>query len=238
MAIAFTNLGASANPDLNDSADSSVYTNTAWTPPSSGLICVFVETRRTLSVPAAPAVSGNGLTWTQIASGLHHADARRLTLFAANASGSSSGATTFDFSTATQLNCQALFLLSSGVDLTGGVAAAFAQSTTATGTSSSASVVGAAPADSSNRPMACFSHVANEATTPRTNWTEADDLAITAPNTGTETQYRSDAFESTASATFATADDWGALFAELKVAGGAVAAPRYSASCSLLGYGM
>lgn len=42
MPLAFSNLGASANPDINDSTDAASYSNTSWTPPTSGLIVVGV----------------------------------------------------------------------------------------------------------------------------------------------------------------------------------------------------
>ena len=58
--------------------------------------------------------------------------------------------------------------------------------------------------------------------THRANWTEVDAFEGAGATRGGNSQYRDDAFETTASATWTTSDDWGGLAAELKatVAGG------------------
>jgi hypothetical protein len=62
-----------------------------------------------------------------------------------------------------------------------------------------------AAADSNSRGFSYFVHQANEATTFRTNWSELSDNAGASPVHADESQWRSDAFETTASATWATA---------------------------------
>src|SRR5688572_25793135 len=91
MALAFSNLGASANPDINSGTDAASYANTSWTPPTSGLIKVAVWSREAAG-PNQPTISGNNLTWTAIAT-VVASTVHRLTLFGANASGSSAGVT-------------------------------------------------------------------------------------------------------------------------------------------------
>jgi hypothetical protein len=59
-------------------------------------------------------------------------------------------------------------------------------------------------ADVNSRAFAFFVHPANEATTPRSGWTELSDTAGSSPNFAMESQWRSDAFETTASASWAT----------------------------------
>jgi hypothetical protein len=61
-----------------------------------------------------------------------------------------------------------------------------------------------APADANSRAFAFFVHPINEATTPRSGWTELSDTAGTSPAFAMESQWRSDAFETTASASWAT----------------------------------
>lgn len=225
MAIVFTNLGTSAAPDINTGTNATSYASASWAPPASGLILLFVQSRRAAAVDT-PTVSGNSLTWTQIGTTITSAtglSGSGFSLFAANASGSTTGATTIDFGANTQLHCSASFFHADGVDLTGGVAAAFVQVVTnnvASVTTATIDLAAAAHAD--NRPIAGFMHLFNEATTPRTNWTEADDLAGSGGERGVETQYRSDAFETTASATWTTSSGWAGYAAELKalVAGG------------------
>jgi hypothetical protein len=214
-AVAFTNLGASANPDISNNVDAASYANTSWTPPTSGLIVVFVYSRNAAG-PNTPTMSGNSLTWTAITNVLWNV-IHRLTLFGANASGSTTGATTVDFAAQTQLGCDASFFQATNVDLTGGVSAAFVQSPTNSGAAAtSGSVTLSAAGSSDNRPIACFVHPIQEATTERTNWTEMDDLSGTGPVRGVASQVRSDVFETTASATWTTSAVWGAIAAEIK----------------------
>lgn len=222
MAIAFANLGTSANPDINSGTDATSYANSSWTPPTDGLIVVDVIAKRTAALDT-PTISGNGLTWVQIGSTLNcGGNNHGLSRFAADASGSSAGVTTIDFGANTQLHCSASFYHVTDVDLTGGVAATFVQTVTATGTGTTATATLAAAGNSANRPIAAFFHAQNEAKTPRTNWTEIDDLAGSGGIRDLETQWRDDAFETTATATWATSDIWGAVASELKatLAGG------------------
>jgi hypothetical protein len=172
-------------------------------------------------------MSGNGLTWTQIGSTLADGDNGGLSMFAADASGSSAGATTVDFGADTQVHCTVSFFHATGVDLSGGVAAAFVQSPTNTGTGTSGSVTLAAAGAADNRPISFFWHLAAESSTERTNWTELDDMTGTGRNRGIITQYRDDAFETTASASWTTSAKWAGIAAELKasVAGGGGALP-------------
>lgn len=217
MAITFTNLGASADPDINSSLDASSYATASWTPPTSGLIIVFVRNRA--ATPGTPTISGNGLTWTQIAVVTNGVS--KLTLFGANASGSSAGATTIDFGGATQIACQASFFLAEGVDLTT-VVGAFVQAPTASGVNvATLSITLAAAGAADNRPIAGFFHAALETTTPRAGWTEADDFNVGAGGGNLATQHRADAFETTASATWASSVNAEGIAAELKAAGGA-----------------
>lgn len=222
MAIAFSNLGASASPDLNDNTDTTSYSNSSWTPPASGLILVFVHARGSSAGAAvAPSVSGNSLTWTQIASDVRGSD--RLTLFAANASGSATGATVFDFGSDGQLNCTAAFMQATGVDMSGGVAACFVQAVTAQSNTVTGEITLSAAADAAHRAVAGWWRGANESVTPRTNWDEYDELNGTGPVRVVETQARSDAFETTASATWGSAGAWIGIAAELKIAASGIA---------------
>jgi hypothetical protein len=59
-------------------------------------------------------------------------------------------------------------------------------------------------ADGSSRAFSYFAHAANEATTFRTNWSELSDDAGGTVNLGSESQWRSDEFEATASASWST----------------------------------
>src|SRR3972149_2242246 len=71
MTIAFANLGASANPDIASTANATSYDNTSWTPPTSGLIVVFVSNRGNTDPEnvARPAFS-MPLEWASLAGSL------------------------------------------------------------------------------------------------------------------------------------------------------------------------
>jgi hypothetical protein len=223
MAIAFSNLGSSANPDINNSTNATSYSNTEWTPPSSGLIVLFVATREAAGLNGPPTVTGNSLTWTQIATYVWTdltTNDWRVTLFAADASGSSTGVTTIDFGSDTQLACNASFFQVTGVDISGGVANAFVQTPTNSGNGTSGSITLAAASHADNRPISFFLHSLEEGVIPRANWTELDEFTGVGPIRGMNTQYRDDAFETTASASWITSDNWGGMAAELKASTG------------------
>lgn len=212
--ITFSNLGSTANPDVSGTTVSSLV-NTSWTPPTSGLVILYVASR-VAAGPNVPTVSGNSLTWVQIATVL--AAPQRITLFGANASGSTTGATTVSFGGQTQDGALAYFMAATGVDLSSGVLAAFVQTPTANATGTSASLTLAAAANASNRPIVGWISNYTLSYTPRTNWTEADDTAADLNGMSGETQYRSDAFETTASVTWDGANrSYLGIAAELKV---------------------
>jgi hypothetical protein len=58
------------------------------------------------------------------------------------------------------------------------------------------------PADSNSRAFSFFVHQSNGTKTPRASWTELSDVVGTSPNVGIEAQWRSDAFETIASASW------------------------------------
>jgi hypothetical protein len=232
MAIVFANLGTSVGlggdaaddpPDLNDTTLASSYSNNAsFTPPASGLIIVFTHSRESGTGPVSPAVSGNGLNWTKIAGPIADADGDGgLSLFAADASESdppTTESTLFDFSAVDQTHLTASFFHATGVDLSDGVTAAFVQVPTLA--QQTADTTGAislnAAGNAANRPIACFHHAANEVSSERSLWTEADDMHGSGRLRGIISQWRDDAFETTASASWATSSGWCVIAAELK----------------------
>jgi hypothetical protein len=85
--------------------------------------------------------------------------------------------------------------------------AAVAPGTVATATSHTITL--SDPVDANSRPFAWFSIPTNASITHRTNWTELSDDAGNAPAMTSAAQWRSDAFETTASATFSTTEAGG-----------------------------
>jgi hypothetical protein len=206
---------AFSDPDVPDTtaASASTLVTASWTPPTSGLIILLVGSQLN-PTPNVPTVSGNSLTWVQIAT-IATTNLQRLTLFGANATGSTTGTTTVSFGGQTQNYLRAGFMAATGVDLVGGVAAAFVQAPTVAAIGTSGAVTLAAAANSANRPISAW--LANAVSyTPGTNWTEADDMGDT--NLSMETQYRSDAFDTSATVTWGGASrNYVGIAAELKV---------------------
>lgn len=215
MAIAFNNLGSSATPDTIVSSASSIVTS-SWSPPTTGLIIAFVGQKRSGGVtPSEPtSITGNGITWVKIGSQANTSAYVRVTIFAAKATGATTGATTVNL-TEEQFRGFVSFIQATGVDLAGTVAQAFVQTVGNTAdAASSCSITLSAAGNSGNRPISAFILDANDAITPRTNWTEADVLT---DSRNFETQYRSSAFETTASASIAGTNYWAGIAAELKM---------------------
>lgn len=215
MAIAFVNLGASANPDINDNADASSYANTSSTPPTSDLAVAYVASTIGAGTPNDTSISGWGITWTFIVSRAQGQN--KINLLGANLSGATAGALTVDFAAQTQTACMLSLFQATGVDLTGGVAAAFVQTVVGGGAAATfLELALAAAGHADNRPIAGFFHRGNEGSTERTNWTEMDDLFGATPVHDLETQSRADAFETTARADWATSAVQCGIAAELK----------------------
>lgn len=223
--IVFTNEGASANPDINNTTNATSFANTSWTPPTSGLIVLYVGAKKTTGGgPTTPTVSGNGVTWVQIGATENCTGNHGLSLFGADASGSSAGITTIDFGGVEQHHCSASFFSVTGVDLSGGVAAAFVQNPrNQLNNVTSITVTLAAAGDADNRPISSVYHDENEVTTPRTNWTELDDLPNSSRLHGMDTQQRDDTFETTASGSWTTIANGCIIAAELKASVAAAA---------------
>src|SRR5881409_3072993 len=115
--IAFVNDGSSATPDFWSTASASSFATASWTPPTSGLLVLFVGDEVGSGTPNQPTVSGNSVAWTAIRT--INVGVNRLTLFAANSAGSAAGATTVDFAGQSQSGCEATFFHVTNVDLSG-----------------------------------------------------------------------------------------------------------------------
>jgi hypothetical protein len=218
--IAFANLGAtegaSVNPDFQSGSAATSYANASWTPPTSGLILYAVDSRFGTG-PNQPTVTGNGLTWVNVGT-VTVSTIHRLTLFGANATGSSAGATTTDFAGQSQVWCMGVFAHVTGVDLSGGVAAAFVQvATNSTASGTSLTVPLAAAGNANNRPFAVFFRNFNETVTARPNWTELDSQNGGGAGRWMESQYR-DVFETSASVSMFTGSAILGIAVELKAA--------------------
>jgi hypothetical protein len=98
-------IAAAHKASVFDGANASTYVTGSWTPTANRLVLACVENART-GTPTTPTLSGNGLTWTQVATYVNDTvDPQfRLTVFVAKTGGSpSAGAVTASFGGVSQI---------------------------------------------------------------------------------------------------------------------------------------
>lgn len=221
MAISVAHLtssGSSANGN---------YSTASITPSANRLIVACYHVISVGIDQGPPTVTGNGLTWSLIDSLLYSTVGGdrydEEYIFAADTGASpSAGAISFDNSFTAQAGSWSVFEVD-GSDVANGVAQTFVQKvkTTLNSTGNSMALTLAAAGHADNRPFLLALHNANQVTTPRTNWTEIGDASLNDPTyggIGIETQWRSDTFEASASASWVSNVKYGGIAFEIKAA--------------------
>lgn len=198
-------------------ADASSYSTASISPGSDSFLLVFaVSTHATLDAPAITVSGLTNTTWTEVTNVLFGAAGTplpgRLSCWQGVVAGAA-GSGVLTIAATNSTSCKWTVQKIDGHDPSGTVV----QSPTVSGAAGTTGTVtlSAAGADR-NRPISAFSHIANEATTPRTNWTEYGDVTTTAPVGALESQFRDAAFETTATATWTTSSRYGAIALEIK----------------------
>jgi len=207
---------------------SSVYSTTAatsytcsptYTPAAGALLVAFVVTTLGATPLDPTSVTGHGVTFTMLTlSARTLSTTHAVSVWIANSGASpSSTAVVASYGAVSQTGGAVIEFEVTMVDLTT-LAGSVVQQPTNTGTATSGTVTLSAAAHANNRPMSFWLHLANEATTFRTNWTETAgaDGNFNTPPTGAEGQFRSDAFETTASASWTTSSLWRGVALEIK----------------------
>lgn len=212
-------IGVTHHTTTIDDTTKSSYSTASITPAAIRLLIACWEIARGSSTnPSDPTVSGNGLTWSQIDAHLWITTGtvrRKLWIFAADTGAApSAGAITFDHG-ASHLGARWSVFELSGTDLANStLASLFVQKVKTAAdpaAATSLSLALAAAGNSNNRPFLFNRHQAAEGTTPRANWTEIGEVG-----SGAESQWRSDAFETTASASWATSSPYAGIAFEIK----------------------
>lgn len=109
---------------INSGTDATSYATAAWTPVNNRLFWLFAENSVTSGGAARPTVSGNGLTWEFV--GEYYAGTNDgMSLFVAMNVGSVgvNGVTTLNYGV-TQLGCEAMIVETDGMDLPSTLASA------------------------------------------------------------------------------------------------------------------
>jgi hypothetical protein len=220
VAITFTTLG----PTIGTGVDASSFSTGSWTANASALHVLFLGVERNSATPATPTVTHDGITATEITSLVVTTvgtDRRKIWIFAwVSAASPAAAILTADFG-ASHIGCEADLIRVDGSDVANGLVQTFVQ-TPNTGsdlTGTSGSITLSAAGDSNNRPICAFTHAFNENQVPRASWTEVTEVQHANPTTAFAGQFRSDAFETTASTTWTTSSAYGGIAAEIKVAG-------------------
>lgn len=218
QAVTYTPPTVTSLSATNDTADSSSYVSSSISPAGNTLLLVWVNSSIASGTAPLPTVSGLSLTWEQEQTITYSGTVRRLTLFSAISGPSpGSGALTITMTdagsgtTSTGMNIVIMQVANYNVDtpiVQVGVPATDTSDT-------SGSITLASPLNIYSRPAAVFAHREEEVTTHRVNWAELSDVTSGSPVSAMESQWRSDSFETTASATWATSARWGGIAVEL-----------------------
>ncbi|MEY4932895.1 MAG: hypothetical protein RLZZ403_1215 [Pseudomonadota bacterium] len=239
MAIAFTFKSAQFSTTA-----STTYTGTTdWTPQANALQIAFVCGGSTASTVDPTTVTGHGLTWTKL-SGLGAnlvfgtAHTPSVWVSKTSASAGSSGSASANWATSRTGGVIVQFEIT-GIDLTVGSTSNVVEyvSSTGTGTFGTATLTG--PTRTGNRPCAFYIHAANEATTPKSTWTEAAgaDGNFANPATGAEVQYITSAYETGSSATWSTSSVWRSFALQILAPAETYTAPAASGGANVAGAG-
>lgn len=161
----------------NSTGNASSYTTASVTPSANKLQILSVGNTRSAGSPTTPTVTGNGLTWVQIAT-ISDGTNRRITVFRAMGASPSAGAITIDFGGTSQNNCSWSLNELTGMDTSGtNGSGAIVQSATNTGSATtSLSITLSAFGSATNAGIAAFIVDNNLAITPDTGWTEMHEV--------------------------------------------------------------
>ena len=206
--------------------DASLFTTASITPTANRLVIVVVLSHRT-PAGVAPTLSGNGLTYVQIATQTFSTgNAHRITMFRAMGSAPTAGAITIEFGEETQNACAWSVFEFDGVDTTGtnGSGAVVQSATNSISFDTVLTVTLAAFASANNGACSGFGFSTADTVTPDTGWTEIHEVSEAGVFTN-ETQWRADN-DTTASATGTNSQDIGGIAIEIKAAAASSAGAR------------
>ena len=169
--------------------NASSYNTASITPTANRLILVSVANRIGADTATLPTLSGNGLTYVQVATQLT-GTLRRTTLFRAMGASPTAGAVTIDFGGVTQSHCVWSISEFADVDTSGtNGSGAVVQSNTSTATSVTKSTVTlSAFGTANNAAYSAMQNAADQGTTPGPGFTEIYDSAGSVSENGTTFQ--------------------------------------------------
>lgn len=223
MAIAATHkTSGQSDTDATSASTASI------SPTSNALVLAWVFTGRAAGTPPAPTLSGNGLTWVQVATILDASSELRLTLFRAMGASPSAGAVTIDCGATTIVAWLWSIVEFTGVDTSGtNGSGAVVQSKTGSAANATSLTVtlDAAFSAGGNRPAGGV--FANDAATirivPETDWVELGesdlDASVDLDDIGIQSQWRDAQDTSCGWTEVSTVNKWLGIIVEIKSSG-------------------
>jgi hypothetical protein len=205
-------------------AQATYTTSPTTTPAPNSLLMAFVVSCYA-SAPTEPTgVTGHGQTYTKVTLPSNALSTTHLiSLWIANAGGAPTSAAVVASQGGTTTGGAVIECEITDVDFETLLSSlAYLQTATGTGTTGTVAVPLAAHNVNDDVLISFWVHLANEATNPRTNWTETSgaDGNFNSPATGVEMQFRTDVYENTASATWTTSAAWIGLVVGIDAASG------------------
>ncbi len=229
-------IGASTLTSGYSTSSATSYDTASISPTGNYLILIAIYGYRLQPgvAPAISGVSGNGITYVQIASIEYKTTDTVLWLYRGMASSPSTGAITISFST----GCDSIgWVVSefSGVDTSGtNGSGAVVQSATNSANGQSLTVTLSAFGSSNNRPFGCFSQALNpNLLSPETGYTELAETGDTADHKSVNSQWHSTSADTTVTcnSTGGVDVDMGGIAIEVKeAAAGGVTIPVFISS--------
>mgnify|MGYP007031186217 CR=1 FL=1 len=203
----------------SSSTDASNYTTASISPGANRLILAAVASTFS-SLPNAPTLSGNGLTWVQIATITFNTVATplsRLTVFRALGAAPTTGAVTIAFAGQVQLNCLWGIAEFTNVDTSGtnGSGAVVQSATNRGNAATNLSVTLAAFASFSNATYGAFSTDLNEAVSSGLGFSSLSDGGTSTPTQRRKTEWRNEN-DTLVDATATNPADWGGIAIEIR----------------------
>ncbi len=215
-----------ARADGTSNTDANSYTVAAFTPAANNLVLIWITNTRDSS-PSTPTITGNNLTWVQVATvtwGTTGSPTARTTLFRAMGSAPNDATTTIDFGGVTQTGVSASFVQFSGVNTSGtNGSGAVVQSVTGRTDSATAaaglSITLAALGNVVNATAGGFSNLVDSATSisAGSGYTASGGNSHNMPNTSIRSEWKTTG-STTVNVTQSTTSHIGGIAVEIKAA--------------------
>jgi hypothetical protein len=222
-------LAVTTRDTINSEVDAASYSGAAFTATANSLLIALIGASRGSSLePATPTVTHDGLTLTLIDFNFWStlgSTRKKLWIAAVQAKASpGSSALSADFGGVTHVGCEASIFDVTGSDVLNGLAQSFVQVVKSTadatgGASVPVTLTLAGAGNAANRPFSLWAHASNDApgVTPQASWIELHEFSHANPNANHESQWRSDAFDTAAAATWSAGPvGYGGLAFEIK----------------------